>query len=87
MRHKISNDVSLKHKMYRLIEIENGIGLNSKIDLLYPLENGQPQIVNDYKNEIIELVDNHTKKYNTISKEEFFRPAGQPASELFFTSA
>lgn len=87
MRHKISNDVSSKHKMYRLIEIENGIGQSSKIDLLYPLENGQPQIVTDYKNEIIERVDNHTKKYNTVSQEEFFRPAGQPASEQFFSSA
>lgn len=87
MRHKISNDVSSKHKMYRLIEIENGIGQSSKIDLLYPLENGQPQIVIDYKNEITERVDNHTKKYNTISQEEFFRPAGQPATEQFFTSA
>lgn len=86
MRHKISNDVSSKHKMYRLIEIENGIGQSSKIDLLYPLEHGQLQIVTDYMNEIIERVDNHTKKYNTVSQEEFFRPAGQPANEQFFTS-
>lgn len=87
MRHKISNDVSSKHKMYKLIKIENGTGQGSKIDLLYPLEIGQPQSVTDYKNEIIERVDNHTKKYNIVSQEEFFRPAGQPSTEQFFTSA
>lgn len=86
MRHKISSEVSSNHMMYRLIEIENGTALRSKIDLLYPLENGQPQNVTDYKDEIIELVDNHTIKYNKVSPEEFYRPPGQPAEEHFFSS-
>lgn len=88
MRLKISDAVANNHKMYRLIEIENGTEQNSKIDLIYPLENGQPQNVIDYKNEIIQLVDTHTKQqYNRISPEEFYRPAGLPANEQFFTSA
>ena len=87
MRHKISKDVSSKHKMYRLIEIENGTGQSSKIDMIYPLENGQTQSVIDYKNEIIELVDNHTQQYNRASPEEFNRPTGFPTAEQFFTSA
>lgn len=87
MRFKISNEVANNHKMYRMTEIENGIGQSSKIDLLYPFENGQPQSVTDYKNEIIERVNNHTTRYNTVSPEEFYRPTGQPASEQFFSSA
>ena len=87
MRFKISNEISNNHKMYRMSEIENGIGQSSKIDLIYPLENGQPQSVIDYKNEIIELVDNHTQQYNRTSPEEFYRPAGLPTTEQFFTSS
>ncbi|MEM5808296.1 MAG: hypothetical protein QW818_04175 [Candidatus Aenigmatarchaeota archaeon] len=87
MRFKISDAVANNHIMYRLIEIENGIAHNSKIDLIYPLENGQPQDVINYKNEIIQLVDTHTQQYNKTSPEEFYRPAGLPANEQFFTSA
>ena len=87
MRHKISKDVSSKHKMYRLIDIENSTDQNSKIDLIYPLENGQPQSVIDYKSEIIELVDNHNQQYKMKSAEEFYRPTGLPKVEQFFTSA
>lgn len=87
MRFKISNEVSNNHKMYRLTEIENGTAQSSKIDLIYPLENGQPQSVIDYKNEIVELVDIHTQQYNQTSSEEFYRPAGLPTNEQFFTSA
>ncbi len=87
MRFKISNEISNNHKMYRMSEIENGIGQSSKIDLIYPLENGQPQSVVDYKNEVIELVDNHTQQYNRTSPEEFYRPAGLPITEQFFTSS
>ena len=87
MRHKISSEISNKHKMYRGVEIENGIEQNSKIDLICPIENEQPQRVIDYKNEIIEMVDNYTEKYKSVSPEEFFRQASQPTTEKFFTSA
>ncbi len=86
MRFKISQEISNNHKMYRMCEIENGIGQDSKIDLIYPIESGQPQSVTEYKDEIIERVHNHTKKYNTVSMEEFYRSVGQPANEQFFTS-
>ena len=87
MRFKISDAVANNHKMYRLTEIENGTAQNSKIDLIYPLENGQPENVIDYKNEIVQLVDNHTQQYNRTSPEEFYRPAGLPTNEQFFTNA
>ena len=86
MRYKISKEVSNNHKMYRMCEVENGTSQSSKIDLVFPLEVGQSQNVVSYKNEIIKLVDNHTKRYNTISPEEFYRPAGLPHNEQFFTS-
>ncbi len=39
MRHKINDDISNKHKMYRLLEIENSeSNLNSSLDFIYPLE-------------------------------------------------
>ncbi|OJV19303.1 MAG: hypothetical protein BGO21_08585 [Dyadobacter sp. 50-39] len=86
MRHS-SNEVANKHKMYRLVEIENEINTNSKIDIIHPIENGQPQIVIDYKNEITHLVDKHAneKKYR-INPEEFYRPSNLPLKEELFTS-
>lgn len=87
MRFKVSNEISNNHKMYRMCEIENGIGQSSKIDLIYPLENGQRDNVKEYKNEIVQLVDNHNQQYNRTSPEEFYRPAGLPTNEQFFTNA
>jgi len=87
MRFKISDAVANNHKMYQLTKIENRTAQNSKIDLIYPLENGQPQNVIDYKNEIVQLVDAHTQQYNRTSPEEFYRPEGLPTNEQFFTTA
>ncbi len=86
MRFKISTEVSNNHKMYRLMEIQNGTSTNSKIDLIMPLETSQPQNVIEYKNSISIEVDNHTKQYSRTSPDEFYRPVGQPANESFFTS-
>lgn len=87
IRHKISNELSLKLKMYRHIEIENGLGNFSKMDLILPLESEHHQNVKDYKNSIIENVDTYTKKYNITSPDEFYRPAGLPSNETFFTDS
>ena len=86
MKHKISYDVAKKHKMYRLIKIENGVVGNSKIDIIYPVERGQPQNVVNYKNKIIERVDIHTQQWGRASPEEFYRPAGLPSIDHFFKS-
>lgn len=87
IRHKISVEVSSKHKMYRVFEIQNDTSSDSKIDLIYPLENGQPSIVNEYKEKITHQVDIYTlDKYNRVFREEFYRPAGLPVNEKFFTS-
>ena len=85
MRYKISEGFSLKHKMYKLVEIENDISLGSKLDLLCPQEKEQPKIVNEYKNEVTKRVDSHTKQYGSISREEFYRPINFPQKEEFFT--
>lgn len=87
MRHKISNEISLKHKMYRHIEIENEIGIFSKMDLVLPLESGETQSVINYKDSITNEVDNYTQRYNRISPNEFYRPTGLPSNETFFTDS
>lgn len=86
MRHKISNEISSKHTIYRLKEIENGTGPKSKIDIILPVDADQIESVNNYKNKIIKEVDIHTAKYNSKSKEEFYREQGLPRTEGFFTS-
>jgi hypothetical protein len=53
MRFKISDAIANNHKMYRLKEIENGTEQNSKIDLIFPLENGQPESVYDYRTKLL----------------------------------
>lgn len=87
MRHKISSNFSSKHKMYRLIEIENGISQSSKIDLIVPLEEGQTERVREYQEEITNRVDQRAiEKGWKTGPNEFYRPANLPANESFFTN-
>lgn len=87
MRHKISNDVSSKHKMYRLIEIENGVTHSSKIDLILPLEEGQTDRVKEYQAEITNRVDQRANEKGwKTGPNEFYRPVNLPTNEDFFTS-
>lgn len=88
MRHKISNDVSSKHKMYRLIEIENGVSQSSKIDLIFPLEEGQTDRVKEYQAEITNRVDQRANEKGwKTGPNEFYRPLDLPTNEGFFTTA
>ena len=87
MRHKISNDVSSKHKMYRLIEIENGVTHSSKIDLIFPLEEGHTDRVKEYQAEITNRVDQRANEKGwKTGPNEFYRPVNLPTNEDFFTS-
>lgn len=88
MRYKISADVSTKHKMYRFIEIENGVSVNSKIDLILPLEEGQTDRVREYEAEITNRVDQRANEQGwNIGQNEFYRSANLPNKEEFFTSS
>lgn len=88
MRHKISNDVSSKHKMYRLIEIENGVSQSSNIDLIFPLEEGQTDRVKEYQAEITNRVDQRANEKGwKTGPNEFYRPLDLPTNEGFFTTA
>jgi hypothetical protein len=85
--HKVSSDISKKHILFCLYEIENEIESNSKLDLILPLEENQDEIVSTYKNQIIERVNLHTEhNCYPISPEEFFRPVNLPKTESFFTN-
>ena len=88
MRHKISKEVSSKHKMYRLISIENESTVSSKIDLILPLESGQPHRVTEYRNSITDIVDARSKEKGwVLGSNDFYRPANLPSEEEFFTNA
>ncbi|MEP0861183.1 MAG: hypothetical protein HRF52_07065 [Ignavibacterium sp.] len=88
MRHKISYDLSSKHKMYRLFEIENSVSVSSKIDLIFPLEEGQTDRVKEYQTEITNLVDRRAIENGwKTGPNEFYRPINLPTKEDFFTSA
>jgi hypothetical protein len=87
MRHKISNDVYSKHKMYSLIEIENGVSQSSKIDLIFPLEEGQTDRVKEYQAEITNRVDQRANEKGwKTGPNEFYRPVNLPTNEGFFTT-
>ena len=86
MRHKIDAVISANHKMYRLKEIQNnGESISSSLDFVFPVATEEEQII-EYKEEIIAEVDEHTKKYNSTSPNEFFRTSGRPKEEKLFTS-
>lgn len=86
MKKKISDEISTKHKMYRLISIENDLNTTSKLDFIYPIEEGQTDRVTSYKNEIANKVDAHVNgRWST--KEEFYRPPNLPTKEDFFSTS
>jgi len=87
MRFKISKDFAAKHKMYRLLGVDNNYNATSKIDFVFPIANLAYQDVIDYKDEIVFDVDIYTQKYNNVSIEEFYRPVGLPQTEMFFTDS
>ena len=85
-RHQISQSFENYFTMFRAIEIPNGIG--TKLEVIMPTEENQPDIVEQYKNQVIEKVDTYCEQKN-ISKPtaEFYRPTNTPVTEEFFTSA
>lgn len=88
MRHKISDDVSSKHKMYRLIQIQNTIYQPSKIDLIFPIEEGQTDRVKEYQAEITNRVDQRANERGwKTGPDEFYRPDNIPSKEVFFTTS
>ena len=85
MRYKIDEAISANHKMYRLMEIENNEGISSSLDFVFPLATDEEEI-EKYKEKIVSQVDEYTKRYDSISPEEFYRTLGRPKDEELFTS-
>ncbi len=92
MRRKISKKFSDKCELICLIEVDNSIDNDSTLDLIFPVEdsdlfsNTQNDLIINYKQSVINNVDNHTKQYNIISPDEFYRPNNLPFFELLFTN-
>ena len=88
MKNTISVDISLKHKLYKVVEIENDFSMYSKFDLVLPVEAGQMDIVTEYKIQITSQVDQIAIDMGwENSPDEFYRPAEIPMREDFFTSS
>lgn len=88
MRHKLNDEISNNHKMYRLIQVENSdSNASSSLDFILPLENGQPRVVTDYKNKVTEQVNTYLGERNYAdTPEEFYRTQGKPNTEKLFTT-
>jgi hypothetical protein len=87
MRHKISDAIAENHKMYSLVKIENGVYQSSKLDLIFPLEEGQTERVKEYQAEITNRVDQRANEMGwRTGPNEFYRPANLPTNEVFFTT-
>ncbi|SFE53240.1 phosphoribosyltransferase-like protein [Spirosoma endophyticum] len=86
MKHNISQDISNKHCMYYELDVHNNP--DSTLDIIWPLEANQPEIVHIYKNKVMQLVDEYTKSkgYGT-SVDEFYRTVGTPNNESLFTNS
>ena len=84
---KIDKEFSNKIHIGNRINIHNyEIDENSTLDLLFPLEKLDNAIVIKYKEKIVEQVNEHTKKNNYTTKDEFYRKKGMPVKEILFTS-
>ena len=88
MRHKICEGISQKHLIYFGLGIQNDNKKeDSALDFLLPLEESQPQIVEEYKNKIKNQVEKYTQDaYGYVGQDEFFRVEGLPKEEKLFTS-
>ncbi len=82
----VSEEFAGRVRMFRKTLIQNEVDDQSKIDLILPAEGSHPEAVTEYRNEITARADNWNQRYGMISPEEFFRPAGWPQEEAFFTS-
>jgi hypothetical protein len=87
LRLEVCPEISSNLKMYRLVEVENDSSkAHSKLDLILPLEEGQPEGVFKYKEKIIQEVDERTRGYAKKTAESFFRNPATPAQEKLFSS-
>jgi hypothetical protein len=95
MKMKISKRFSANCSLFCLIEIDNTLTNDSPVNLILPaFINRQTSLFGDaledeishYINKVSALVDQHTKKYNSVSPDEFFRPSHLPVVELFYSS-
>ncbi|MBN1182188.1 MAG: hypothetical protein JXB49_07865 [Bacteroidales bacterium] len=85
-RYQIAQDFNNCYILIRKFEIENSVG--SKLQIILPTNENQPEIVCNYQQEIEENVKNYCLKRNIpLSNDEYFRPNNIPQTEEFFTNS
>lgn len=67
---------------FAAIEIDNDGVTNSRHEVIFPLEEGQNEMVHSYKEKIDQEI-----KDQTSAAGEYFRPVGSPKAEKFFTDS
>ena len=85
-RFQIAKNFDSCYTLFRQIEIANGIG--TKLEVVMPTTDNQPEFVTQYQQQVEEKVNAYCdeKKINHPNP-EFYRPSNQPTTEQFFTSA
>jgi hypothetical protein len=87
LNYQIGNDFGSYTKTYRLIEVENDLGTNSKLDFIFPIQFSNDKLIIDYQNKIDNDVNNYCKSKNiNPPAQEFYRNPTYPTNENFFSN-
>ncbi|HNL07498.1 MAG TPA: hypothetical protein PKH93_07990, partial [Chitinophagales bacterium] len=84
---KLSTHIANKHRKYCLHEVDNSSDYNAVLDFVFPIDEVLSQIILDYKDKVIEEVDDYTisKAWKKVEN-DFFRTKGKPKKEVLFSS-
>ncbi len=84
-RYQVAQNFDNCYILFRKFEIENGVG--TKLEVVMPTNENQPDIVTQYQQRIEEKVNAYCDGKNiNHPNPEFYRPSNQPTTEQFFTS-
>jgi len=85
-RYQIAQNFDTCYILFRKFEIENGV--TTKLEVIMPTNENQPEIVTAYQQRIEEKVNAYCdEKKIKQPNPEFFRQPNQPTTEQFFTSS
>lgn len=87
LNYQIGNDFGGLIKTYRLLEVENDLDTNSKLEFLFPVPSPKDKIITDYQKKVEEDVNDYCKSKNfNPPQAEFYRNSIYPNKEEFFSN-